>query len=63
MNEITEEQIKKITENVKNLIECRAQALMFGSHKKIVHTNNRYWNLLSFYQGQWHYITTLNQFR
>jgi hypothetical protein len=56
---MTEEKITKITENVKNLIECRAQALMFSSHKKIVHTNNRYWDLLSFYQGQWHYITTL----
>lgn len=34
VNEITEEQMKKITEQTKNLIECRAQALMFGSHKK-----------------------------
>ena len=56
---ITEEQQKQIESIVKNLIPCRAQAYMFGSAHKIVHTNNRYWDLMSFYQGQWRYIATL----
>jgi len=56
---ITEEQQTQIKLSVKNLIPCREEAYKNSSELRIVHTNNRYWDLLSFYQGQWHYIATL----
>ena len=56
---ITEEQQTQIELSVKNLIPCREEAYKNGSELKIIHSNSRYWDLLSFYKGNWHYITTL----
>jgi hypothetical protein len=54
-----EDEKERIESLAKNLIPCRAQAYIFGSQLKIVFNSNRYWDLFSFYQNNWHYITTL----
>lgn len=53
---IDHEQINVIA---RALIPERKVAWLFGTEKKIILTNNRYWDLLSFYKGNWHYIVTL----
>lgn len=42
-----------------NLIPCRKIALDDGNDIKIVLNSKRYWDLMSLYRGDWHYITTI----
>lgn len=53
---ITEFQTLK-TKDLTNLIPCRKIAYENGSDLKIVE-NGKFYDLLSFYNGFWYYITT-----
>lgn len=44
---------------IASLIPCRRKALEGGTKKQTRLFAEKYWDLLSFYEDQWHYITTI----
>lgn len=57
---MTVEQFQQRT-NLDNLIPCRKVAYENADELKVVLYNGKFWDLLAFYNNQWHYIKTIKK--